>query len=71
MANSPLDLLTIQLQPDWYQLDVSGQDNLVESMFLRSQQLNFHKLEIKDTQGRLLARNSFIGKGMLVTLREL
>lgn len=71
VANSPLDLLTIQLEPDWYQLDVSGQDELVENVFRRSQQLNFHKLEIKDTQGRLLARNSFIGKGMLVTLREI
>jgi hypothetical protein len=71
VANSPLNLLTIQLQPAWYQLDVSGQDELVENVFRRSQQLNFHKLEIKDTQGRLLARNSFIGKGMLITLREI
>ena len=69
VANSPLSLVTIQLHQDWYQLGSSEQDEIVEDLLGRSQNLNFHKLKIKDTQGRLLARNSFIGEGMLITLR--
>ena len=62
--------LIVRVDDSWYQLDDSGQNQLAQAMFHHSQQLDFHKLEIKDSQGNMLARNPVVGKKMVILLRE-
>lgn len=69
-ANFSDESLIVRVDDSWYQLDDSGQNQLAQEMFHHSQQLDFHKLEIKDSQGNMLARNPVVGKNMVILLRE-
>lgn len=69
-ANFSGKSLIVRLDDSWYQLDNAGQNKLAQEMFHHSQKLDFNKLEIKDSQGNMLARNPVVGKNMVILLRE-
>ena len=70
-ADFPNSFLTLQVANDWYTFDSAKQDQLAADMWQRSQNLNFEKLEIYDTEGRLVARSPVIGSNMIVWQRKL
>jgi hypothetical protein len=62
--------LLVKVSDDWYELNQSRQNKLASDMYKRSQQLNFHKLEIVDLEGTLVARNPVVGNEMVIFQRE-
>ncbi|MFB2834277.1 hypothetical protein [Floridanema evergladense] len=70
-ADFPNNFLSLQVANDWYTFDSAKQDLLAADMWRRSQELNFDKLEISDTQGRLIARSPVIGSNMIIWQRKL
>lgn len=70
-ANFPASLLTVKVADDWYNFDPEKQDNLATDMWRRAQEFDFSKIEITDTQGRLLARNPVVGSNMVIVKRQL
>lgn len=69
-ANFQAGVLTLKISDDWYNFDAAKQDNLAADMWDRAQQLNFGKLEISDSQDRLLARSAVIGSNMVILQRS-
>ena len=61
--------MSVTLSDDWYQLVENRQDRLLGDMFRRSQQLEFDKLMITDSNDNLIARSPVIGKEMVVLRR--
>ncbi|MBE9229884.1 hypothetical protein IQ264_31260 [Phormidium sp. LEGE 05292] len=70
-ADFPNNFLSLQVANDWYTFDSAKQDQLAADMWQRSQKLDFEKLEIYDTQGRLVARSPVIGSNMIIWQRKL
>ncbi|MFB2892750.1 hypothetical protein ACE1CI_07390 [Aerosakkonemataceae cyanobacterium BLCC-F50] len=70
-ADFPNNFLSLQVANDWYTFDSAKQDQLAAQMWQRSQELDFEKLEINDTQGRLVARSPVIGSNMIIWQRKL
>ncbi|XWK87720.1 MAG: hypothetical protein U7127_26585 [Phormidium sp.] len=70
-ADFPNNFLSLQVANDWYTFDSAKQDRLAADMWQRSQELDFEKLEINDTQGRLVARSPVIGSNMIIWQRKL
>ncbi len=62
-------IVSVTLSDDWYQLVENRQDRLLGDMFRRSQQLEFDKLMITDSNDNLIARSPVIGKEMVVFRR--
>lgn len=59
-------LLTIQVGEDWYQLTPNQQQSMADQIFLRSQVLDFRKLELTDPEGVVLARSPVVGDSMVL-----
>jgi hypothetical protein len=70
-ADFPNNSLSLRVANDWYTFDSAKQDRLAAQMWQRSQELDFEKLEINDTQGRLVARSPVIGSNMIIWQRKL
>ncbi len=47
------------------------QDELVDKMFDEAQELDFNKLDLINSQGRMVARTSVIGSEMIILERSL
>jgi hypothetical protein len=62
--------LIVTVGDEWYKLNPNRQDKLANSILQRSQQLDFRKLEIVNSQGTLLARNPVVGNKMVIIQRE-
>ncbi|NJK50380.1 hypothetical protein HC931_21660 [Candidatus Gracilibacteria bacterium] len=62
--------LIVTVGDEWYKLNPNRQDKLANSILQRSQQLDFRKLEIVNTQGTVLARNPVVGNKMVIIQRE-
>ena len=62
----PQNSLLVNMTDDWYQLSESRQNKLANEMLKRSRQFNFDKLEIKDPEGTLIARNPVIGDQIII-----
>ena len=62
--------LLVKVSDVWYQLGDSRQSKLANEMLKRSRQLDFFKLEIKDTQGTLVARNPVVGNNIIILQRN-
>ncbi|MCU0537539.1 MAG: hypothetical protein MUD14_26940 [Hydrococcus sp. Prado102] len=62
--------LIVTVGDEWYKLNPNRQDKLANSILQRSQQLDFRKLEIVNSQGTLLARNPVVGDKMVIIQRE-
>ncbi|HLO47180.1 MAG TPA: hypothetical protein VK211_01990 [Kamptonema sp.] len=63
-------LLTVKIGDDWYSLPESEQNQLVTKMFKQMQKLEFRKLEIANSQGKLIARSPVIGSEMIILERK-
>jgi len=70
-ADFPNNFLSLQVANDWYTYDSAKQDQLAAEMWQRSQELDFQNLEIKDLQGRLVARSPVVGSNMIIWQRKL
>lgn len=70
-ADFPNNFLSLQVANDWYTYDSAKQDQLAAQMWQRSQELDFQNLEIKDLQGRLVARSPVVGSNMIIWQRKL
>ena len=68
-ANFEGSSLTVKVGNDWYNFKSSEQDNLAAQMLERARELDFSRLEITDTQGKLLARSPVVGKDMIILKR--
>lgn len=70
VESAKLDLLhnslLVNVTDEWYQLGESRQNKLANEMLEHSRQFNFHKLEIKDPAGTLIARNPVIGDQIII-----
>ena len=58
--------LLVNVTDEWYQLSESRQNKMANEMLKRSRQFNFHKLELKDDAGTLIARNPVIGDQIII-----
>jgi hypothetical protein len=65
-VNLPQSRLVVEITDDWYSLDEARQNKLAGKMLERSRQLDFNKLELKDSTGRLVARNPVIGDRIII-----
>ncbi|GFE69624.1 hypothetical protein [Chroococcus sp. FPU101] len=65
-ANFVDSLLTVFVSQDWKQLSESKQLELADSVWKRSQQLDFKKLEIKDSEKEIVARSPVIGDQIIL-----
>lgn len=67
----PSNLLILELNNDWYDMTQEEQEELVNQMFEEVQDLDFNKLALINTQGRIVARTSVIGSEMIILERSL
>jgi|GEM_PF-6282808 len=67
--NIPNNVLIVRVTDDWYQLENTEQDEIVATMFTRSQDLEFRRLEITDQNDNLVARSPVIGQNMIIFRR--
>jgi hypothetical protein len=63
-------LLVIQVTDDWYDLDKMAQNQLANNLFKQAQDLDFTKLQIADTTGKLVARSPVVGEQMIILARS-
>lgn len=62
--------LMITVGNTWYELRPQRQDDVAKGIFQRAQQLDFRKLELLDTEGRLIARSPVVGSNMIILQRQ-
>ncbi len=62
----PTSSLVVEMKDNWYELNESRQNKLANEILQRSRKLNFSKLELKDSQGTLVARNPVIGEQIII-----
>ncbi len=67
----PSNLLVLELNNDWYDMTQEEQDELVNQMFEEAQDLEFNKLALINSQGRMVARTSVINSKMIILERSL
>jgi hypothetical protein len=65
-VNLPQNRLLVKITDDWYSLDEARQNKLAGKMLERSRQLDFNKLELKDSTGTLVARSPVIGDRIII-----
>ncbi|NES67519.1 MAG: hypothetical protein F6K24_20890 [Okeania sp. SIO2D1] len=70
-VNFPSSLLIVELNNDWYDRTEEEQDKLVNQMFQEAQDLDFSKLQVMNSLGRVIARSSVINSEMIVLERSL
>ncbi|HEY9859360.1 MAG TPA: hypothetical protein V6D16_07630 [Candidatus Obscuribacterales bacterium] len=61
--------LTVALSDRWYNLPTNQQDQLASEVLAKAKTLDFTKLEITDTEGKLIARTPVVGSGMVILQR--
>jgi hypothetical protein len=61
--------LTVALSDRWYSLPTNQQDQLASEVLAKAKTLDFTKLEITDTTGKLIARTPVVGSGMVILQR--
>lgn len=62
----PQSSLAVEVTDSWYELGESEQTKLANEMLKRSRLLGFTKLELKDAEGTLVARNPVIGEEIVI-----
>lgn len=61
-----LPLLQLQLDRGWAGLPAAERQRLADGWQKRSRQLDYDALELRDPEGRLLARSARVGSGMIL-----
>lgn len=69
-ANFEGSLLAVKVSDGWYDLTQPQQDKLAAELLRQSQQLDFSKLEMKDSQNTVLARSPVVGDNMVILKRR-
>jgi hypothetical protein len=69
-ANFRNSSLMVTINNNWYSLKSSQQDKLAADMFQRAKELDFSRLELFDSQDRLVARNPVVGNEMIIFQRQ-
>ena len=62
----PQSSLAVEVTDSWYELQEPEQTKLANEMLKRSRQLGYTKLELKDAEGTLVARNPVIGEEIVI-----
>ena len=62
----PNSSLSVEVKDNWYELKDSLQTKLGNDILKRSRKFHFDKLELKDSQGTLVARNPVIGDQIII-----
>ncbi|UIE37184.1 hypothetical protein [Leptodesmis sichuanensis] len=65
-ANFRASRLTVNVSEGWYGLSENQQSKLANDLLKRTQQLNFSKLELADSEGTLVARSPVVGPEMVI-----
>ncbi len=65
-ANFQTSRLTVNVSDGWYGLSETQQGKLANDLLKRTQQLNFTKLELTDSDGSLVARSPVVGPEMVI-----
>ncbi|MEB3340374.1 hypothetical protein [Okeania sp.] len=65
----PINLLIAEVSDSWYEMTQEEQDKLVTQMFEEVQDLDFAKLALINSQGRIVARTSVINSKMVILQR--
>ncbi|XGV96404.1 MAG: hypothetical protein ACAF41_27190 [Leptolyngbya sp. BL-A-14] len=68
-ANFRGSRLIVHISDDWYGLSRSQQDKLASEILNRTRNLDFLKLELVDSSGKLLARSPVVGPEMIILRR--
>jgi len=66
-----INLLIAEVSNAWYEITQDEQDELVTQMFEEVQDLDFDKLALINSQGRIVARTSVINSNMVILERSL
>ena len=69
-ANFQASQLMVQLSDRWYHLSPAEQDQLGAEVLQRSNKLDVNQLELRDSQGALVARNPVIGSNIIILQRH-
>ncbi|MGA7934351.1 MAG: hypothetical protein WCA35_12450 [Kovacikia sp.] len=69
-ANFRTSRLIVKIGDGWYGLSQAQQNKLANEVLQRTQELDFSKLEITDTEGTLLARSPVVGSEMIILKRD-
>ncbi len=64
------DRLIVQLDPVWYTLDREIQIDQLARMWSQARSRNFSKLEVRDTQGKSIARSPVVGREIIILQRQ-
>ncbi|AMW28523.1 MULTISPECIES: hypothetical protein [Limnospira] len=65
-ANFAGSLLEVEVSDRWFQLESKYQSRLANKLFNQVRSLDFTRLEIRDSDGQLVARNAVIGSDMII-----
>ncbi len=68
-VNFPSSLLIVEISDNWYDLNAEEQDKLANQMFEQAQDLDFSKLQVINSEGRMVARSPVIGSNMIILER--
>ncbi|ACB50171.1 unknown [Crocosphaera subtropica ATCC 51142] len=62
--------LMVTVGDKWYDLSTKEQDNLADRILEKTQNLDFRKLEMLDSQGNLIARSPVVGNDIIILQRH-
>lgn len=68
--NVPASVLKVTVSKDWYQMEASQQNQFAEEILKESLNLNFAKLEITNTENKVIARSPVVGSEMIILERS-
>ncbi len=68
--NMPASLLKVTVSHDWYQMEAEQQNQFAEEILKESLNLNFAKLEITNTENKVIARSPVVGSEMIILERS-
>jgi hypothetical protein len=64
------NLLIVQLNPSWYQINDDRQDRVTDKMWLQAKANKFSKLEIQDADGISIGRSPVVGNHLIILRRR-
>ena len=62
--------LKVELSDRWYQLTEEKQAKLAQSLYSKSQRLDYERLDIRDASGNRIARSPYVGNDMIILKRS-
>ncbi|MGC9526528.1 MAG: hypothetical protein ACP5D7_13415 [Limnospira sp.] len=68
-ANFVASLLQVEVGDEWYELDDKNQNRWANQLFQKVRSLDFTRLEIRDNDGQIIARNPVVGSEMIIFKR--